>query len=70
MVEPSGGIPLPVFLVVLLGSVAAILYVVRAWERSVALAAALIVAGLGIWLWRLTSLQITDVPLAGVAVDA
>ncbi len=69
MLDLSGGVSLPVFLVVALGLSAAILYVVRQWERGVAIAGAVIAVGLGIWLVRLSSLQSTALPWVGLTVN-
>ncbi len=69
MAELSRGIPLPVFLVVALGLMAGVTYVLRQWEQAVAATAAVIVGGLGIWLWRLDTLQAAKIPLFGLAVD-
>jgi len=67
--ELSNGISLPVFLVVALGLMAAVAYVLRQWEQIVAATAAIIVGGLGIWLWRLDTLQSVQVPFVGLTVD-
>lgn len=69
MAELSGGIPLPLFLVVALGLMGAVAYVLRQWEQAVAVSAALIVGGLGIWLWRLGTLPSAQVPLVSLTVD-
>ncbi len=69
MAELSSGIPLPVFLVVALGLMAGVAYVLRQWEQAVAATAAIIVGGLGIWLWRLDTLQAVPIPLTGLVID-
>ena len=67
----SQGIALPLFLFGVVGGLAALTYIVRSWERYVAGIAGILVAILGVWLWRLdmAAQSLIPFPIALVNVD-